>query len=291
MRRPALTALRAVWLTLPVTAGPGLDDALQGASGAVRWVAGVGLWATWAVALLALLVPRVASLTVLRIAVPAALAATIAAAVAGGVEAVDLLGVGAASVAVVLTLWPTVGDAMVDGSSYGPERRVPLRVPPSLAFGPAPLAVAIAVGGAVTGPLLLAAGQWVAGAIATVVGVALAAGAVRSLHGLARRFLVLVPGGVVVHDPMTLVDPVLLPKAALAAVGPAPADTDATDLTVGAGGLVLELRLLERLDVVLRRPGRGPDELTSTAAVLVDPTRPATFLTEARARHLPVPAP
>jgi hypothetical protein len=273
-----------VWLTLPLTAGPGLEDALAGPSESVRWTMTTGLWAGWAVGLLALLVPRIPSLTVLRLAAPAAVAAAAAAAVAGGVQAADVFGLVATSLAVALTLWPEVVDALVDGSSYGPERRLAVRVPPVLAAGPIPLATAIALAGIATGPLLLAAEQWVAGAVATVVGLALAALAVRSLHTVSQRFLVLVPGGVVVHDPMALVEPVLLPKASLAAVGPAVAGTEATDLTLGALGLVLELRLRRRVELVRRRSR----EVVTTDAVLVSPARPATFLAEAKDRHLPV---
>jgi hypothetical protein len=282
--RPALLALRVLWLSLPVTAGPGLDDALAGASGPVQATAAVGLWAAWAGGLLALLVPRVASLTAIRLLAPGAVVVTVAAAAAGGIEAVDLLGVGVATAVWVLSLWPDVADAMVDGSSYGPERRLPLRVPPALALGPAPLAGVVVLAGVATGPLLLAAEQWVLGAVVTVIGLGLAAAALRSVHALAQRFLVLVPGGVVVHDRLALADPVLLPKRSLASVGPAPADTDATDLTLGALGLVLELRLDRPSDLVLRRER----EVVHTAAVLVTPTRPATFLDEARERRLPV---
>jgi hypothetical protein len=251
-------------------------------------VAALGLWLAWAAVLLALLVPRIISLTVLRVALPALVAVTVAAAVRGGVEAVDLLAVTVAAVVVVVGAWPTVGADLVDGSSYGPERRLPLRVPPTIALGPAPLAVAALLAGLAAGPLLLAARQWVLGGLALVVGVSLAGLAARSLHGLSRRFLVFVPGGVVVHDPMTLVEPVLLPKGRLASIGPAPADSDAEDLTMGAGGLVMELRLQAPSDLVRRRPGRAPAEVVSTAAVLVAPTRSATVLAEAEERNLPV---
>ena len=288
MQPGALNLLRALWLTLPLTVGPAVEDALTGVSTPVGMVAALGLWLAWAAVLLALLVPRIISLTVLRVALPALVAVTVAAAVRGGVEAVDLLAVTVAAVVVVVGAWPTVGADLVDGSSYGPERRLPLRVPPTIALGPAPLAVAAVLAGLAVGPLLLAARQWVLGGLALVVGVGLAGLAARSLHGLSRRFLVFVPGGVVVHDPMTLVEPVLLPKGRLASIGPAPADTDAEDLTMGAGGLVMELRLQAPSDLVRRRPGRAPAEVVSTAAVLVAPTRSAAVLAEAEERNLPV---
>lgn len=288
MQPGALNLLRALWLTLPLSVGPAVDDALTGLSTPVSTVAALESWLAWAVVLLALLVPRIVSLTVLRVALPALVAVTVTAAVRGRIEAVDLLAVTVAAVVVVVGAWPTVGADLVDGSSYGPERRLPLRVPPTIAVGPAPLAVVVLLAGVTVGPLLLAARQWLLGGLALVTGVALAWVAVRSLHGLSRRFLVFVPGGVVVHDPMTLVEPVLLPKASLASVGPAPADSDAEDLTLGAGGLVMELRLQQPSELVRRRPGRAPAEVVSTAAVLIAPTRTAAVLAEARERNLPV---
>lgn len=265
-----------------------MEDALGGASTPVSWVVAVGLWLGWAIVLLALLVPRTVSLTVLRVGAPGLAVVSLIAAGRGGVDGLDLLAVTVAAVVLVVAAWPTVGADLVDGSSYGPEKRLPLRVPPSLALGPAPLAVAVVLLGVSVGPLFLAGEQWVLGVLVTLVGAGLAVLAARSLHALSRRFLVFVPGGVVVHDPLTLVDPVLLPKTALAAVGPAPADTDAEDLTMGAGGLVMELRLQQPSDLVRRRPGRAPDQSVTTAAVLVAPTRTAAFLTDARERNLPV---
>lgn len=288
MRPGALNLLRLLWLSLPVTMGPAVEDACGGSSDAVSGVVAVGLWLTWAAVLLALLVPRVVSLTVLRVGAPALVVVAVTAAVRGGVEGLDLLAVAVAALVLVVAAWPTVGAELVDGSSYGPERRLPLRVPPSLALGPAPLAVAVVLVGVSAGPLLLAAEQWALGVVVTVVGGGLAFLAARSLHALSRRFLVFVPGGVVVHDPLTLVDPVLMPKIGLASVGPAPADTDAEDLTMGAGGLVMELRLQQPSPLVRRRPGRTPDESVTTAAVLVAPTRTAAFLADARERNLPV---
>ncbi len=286
MRPGALNVLRVVWVTLPVTVGPAVEDAISGWSGPPRWTATIGLWAAWAGVLLALAVPRIVSLTVLRLGTPALLAVAVAAAVAGGVDGLDLLAVGVATATAVLTAWPTVAEALVDGSSYGPEHRFPLRVPPAVALIAAPVAVAVALAGVSVGPLLLAARQWVVGGLVTVVGLLAAGVATRSLHGLSRRFLVMVPGGVVVHDPLTLTDPVLLAKAALASVGPAPVDSDATDLTLGAGGLVLELRLRAPTD--LMRRARGAAEEVTTAAVLVCPTRPAAVLTDARSRGLTI---
>lgn len=286
----ALDLLRLLWLSLPVTVGPAVQDALDGVSSPVAWVAATSLWLAWAATLLALLVPRIVSLTALRVAAPGVLVVAVASALRDDVAAVDLVALAVAALVLVVALWPSVGADLVDGSSYGPERRLPLRTPPAIALGPAPLAVGVVLAAASVGPLLLAAGRWVPGVLATLVGAGLAALAVRSLHQLARRFLVFVPGGVVVHDPMTLAEPVLLPRTGLASVGPAPADTTAEDLTMGAGGLVVQLALQAPSELVRRTPGRAPDETVSTAAVLVAPTRPGVFLAEAEERRLPVGA-
>ena len=62
------------------------------------------------------------------------------------------------------------GAVFVNGSAYGDERRLPLRPPAALLLGPLELAWAVCVIGTVAGPLLLAAGSWIVGALALVVG-------------------------------------------------------------------------------------------------------------------------
>ncbi len=86
--------------------------------------------------------------------------------------------------------------------------------------------------------LLLAGGRWVVGGIVAVVGCFAAAVAGRALHGLARRWLVVVPAGLVIHDPL-LAWPTRCCSSVRRslALGPAPAEADdALDLTSGASG-------------------------------------------------------
>jgi hypothetical protein len=276
---------RVTWLVLPVLLGPAVGDALDDASRPVQVVASTGLWLGWAAVLVATLVPTTVSLTTLRVAAPAGVVAAMAAIVADGGSAATVVGLAGALVAALVAFWPGTGEAFVAGSSYGDERRMPLRVPGPLLAGPLVLVWAAAAGGVAAGPLLLAAQQWIAGAAVLAVGLPVAVVAIRSLHTLARRWLVFVPNGMVVHDPLALAEPVLLRRTDVRSFGPAPADTAALDLTRGALGLALEVTLAPPVLLVLAGGGRqGVSEATTAAALLVAPTRPGAVLAEARRR-------
>ncbi len=279
---------RATWALLPLLIGPALGDALSEHSLAVARTASLLAWGTWAGVLVAVLLPRTVSLTALRITAPAALGAASWAAIAGERGGTDLLAVAGASLAVVAAFAPTTGDVFVNGSAYGDERRLPLRVPAPLLFGPVVLAEVAAIAGPVAGPMLLAAEQWVAGAVVLAIGLPAAIVAVRALHGLARRWVVLVPAGLVLHDLHALVEPVLFPRRSIARLGPAPrATTAALDLTQGALGLALELDLQEPVDVAPRRADRSV-QVQAVDRLLFTPTRPGALLREASARRIPV---
>jgi hypothetical protein len=280
---------RATWALLPLLLGPALGDALGEHSLAVARTGSILAWTTWAAVLVAVLLPRTVSLTALRIAAPTALVVANWAALADDPGATDALAVTGAALALVAAFSPLTGDVFVNGSSYGDERRLPLRVPGALLFGPLPLAWAAAVAGPIAGPLLLAAGQWVAGGVVLAVGLAIAAVAVRALHGLARRWVVLVPAGLVLHDQHALVEPVLFPRASIRRLGPAHAEdvVVALDLTQRAFGLVLELELREPAQVSPRRPDKTV-QVESVERLLFTPTRPGALLSEATGRRLPV---
>jgi hypothetical protein len=272
--------LRAAWAALPFTAGPGLASALAGWAHPARTVATIGLWAGWGVVLVATLVPHPIGLTALRMAAPAALAA--AAAAASGVGAAWCV------LVVVLAYAPSTGMWSVNGPAYPNERRFPLRVPGWLLIGPLPVAWALAVGAPTTGALLLGERHWVAGGVALALGVPIAVILVRALHGLSRRWVVFVPAGLVIHDHLALRDPVLFMREMIETVGPAPAGTDALDLTLGAPGLAVELVLLEKVPMTLAGRGRQRGESGASAQLMFTPTRPGAVLAEARTRRLRV---
>jgi hypothetical protein len=198
----------------------------------------------------------------------------IAAAIADDASTLSALGAVLTTVAAaVLVADPAVAVASANGVAYGEERRFPLRTPPALYLGPIPAARLLAVGGIATGPLLLADGNIGWGVAALVLGVPLAFLAARSLQTLARRWLVIVPAGLVIVDAMTLADPLLVVRRQLRGVRALeptePVAPGAADLRLGATLGVAAVELDGSLDVVRAgRRGRGGDTVRSTALVV-----------------------
>lgn len=282
MRLPPLLPwiVRVLWATLPLTIGPAVAETLDPRSPAVRTTASVGLWGVWAVVVLATLVPHPLGLTALRMAAPAA----VVVALAGGPSAVA---VAAALLVCGVAFLPETAMPFVNGPAYPNERRYPLRPPGPLLLGSVEVAWLLALGLPMAGALLLAARQWVAGGAAVAFGVPVAAVLSRALHGLSRRWVVFVPAGVVVHDPLALTDPVLFQRKVVDVLRLAPADTDSLDLTKGAFGPALELVLTEKVPTVLTKPGDRAGNAGASARLLIAPTRPGAVLAEAARRRLP----
>jgi hypothetical protein len=280
--------MRALWLVQPLVCGPTYAAALDDRIESLQIGASVALWLVWGLVLGATFVPQVMTLTAVRIVIPAAVAALAWAAIAGHADALTFVGLVVTGLAAVAALLPTTGDVFTNGSSYGDERRMPLRPPGVLLLGPIELAWAVVVVGACAGPLLLLAHQWIVGGVATLIGVPLAVVATRALHGLARRWIVFVPAGMVLHDAMAVADPVLFARRSIGGLGPAPVDTDAHDLTLGALGLALEVRVDPAVPVTFGRLARGEGEAATLDAVLFTPSQPGELLREARRRRIRV---
>lgn len=281
-----LTLTRVVWATLPVTVGPAAVAAVDARSTPVRIVVATWLVAIWFAALVALVVPRPFGLTVLRIAAPVAPGTAVWAVLAGaGGVPVRALALAAGAVAFALAVGAPVATWCVEGSAYGDERRFPLRTPPALVVTLVPAAVALLVAGSILGPLLLAVGRWVPGLAALVLGAAVGFAAFRSLHLLSRRFVVLVPAGIVVADPMTLTDPFLFVRehvVELTSIPDGRAPEGALDLRLGAVFGSVALHLDGDAPLTLRR--RSTSVPAASSRVLVTPVRRGELL-EAAARR------
>jgi hypothetical protein len=227
---------------------------------------------------------------VLRVIAPVALLLAVVAA-PGTTSGRAMLVVAGTAVAAGLAFTPDVGYRFVNGAAYGEERRYPLRIPPALLLGPVPVAVVLLAAGVVSGPLLLADERWVAGIVAVAVAVPVVRAAARSVYALSQRWAVLVPAGIVLKDPLTLVDPVLFPRDKIASLRPLPFATapaeDILDLRLGAasGSLVLELTEDAQLFRVRGRQRGG--EAVKARRLAFSPRQSDTLMTEAATRKKP----
>lgn len=278
-------AFRAVWASLPFAAAPALAQVFSDASRAVQLVGSAGLWLGWIVVLTASLVPTTISLTVVRLVSPGAVVAAFVSSTRRASSIAIVSAVLVAIVAVSLAYSAEFGGVFVQGSAYGDETRFLLRPPGPLVVGPLPLGWALAATAIISGPLLLAARSYVLGAAVTAFGVALTWIFGRRCHRLARRFLVLVPVGIVVHDHLVLSDTSMFRKSDVASVGLALDKTEAADLTGKALGNAVEIALKDFDTVVLAGTPKKPGGTAlHVLSVLVSPSRPGRVLTEAARR-------
>lgn len=279
---------RVAWIVVAVLGGAAIESALDGRSEPVTWTATVLAWTGWAVVALALAVVSTLSLTVTRVGAPLALAAAVAAALLGaGVTDVVFLAVPAA-ITVASVGSAEFGRHFVQASAYGDEFRFPLR-PPAAAGAAAVVAWIVWAPTIVAGPLLLAAEQWVVGGLLSLVALVGLVLLAPRWHRLSRRWFVLVPAGVVIHDPVVLADTLALRTAQVASIGLAPADTGAADLTGPASGYALEVATTESVTAVYAYTPTEPNgRAIHLRAFLVAPSRPGQALRTARDRELPV---
>lgn len=275
--------LRGTWAALPVSASS-FGEALSDSSRAVQIVALVGLWGGWALGLLALLVPTATSLTAARLLTPLAPVVAVMSLIAGGSEVLGIVALALALAATAIVFTGEIGEMFVQGSAYGAERRLPLRPPaplvPALVVFWGVLATAV-----LAGPLLLAATSWVLGGVASVLAVLLALVLVPRLLLLANRWLVIVPAGLVVHDPLLLADTFMVPASAVARLSLAEVDTEAADVTGNALGHAVEIGLRDFDKIVLAPDRQNPGgRALHVRAILVSPTRPGRALAAWAAR-------
>jgi hypothetical protein len=274
--------LRLLWLLTGLAGSAALDGAVDSGTGATvaRVVLGVG----WVVGVAAMTVPAVRSLTVVRAIVPLAVPATIAMWIGGAGDTDAVLAIGVAALAAVVSCSADLGRAFVQASAYGAEDRHLLR-PPAAYLAAALLSWVLAAAGLTVGVGLLAAERWAVGVPVAAVGLGVAGWSMPRWHRLSRRWFVIVPVGVVVHDQLVLAETLMLRRADIRALRLAPADTDAADLTGPAGGHAIEISTTAPVTVVF---AGTPDERGGRAihltACLVAPSRPGRALAAAARR-------
>ncbi len=288
LEKLGLWPARITWFLLPFVAGPGLTSGLDGRSGPVQAVAEIMMWGAWFAGLVCLLAPSTVSLTVLRIVAPGSIVAAVLVLRDGKVDTgLGLLALVWCALATGAAFLSITGDAMVNGSAYGPERRLALRPPASLLLGPIVFSWGLLAFSAIAGPLLLAAKNWVLGIVVTALAGALSYFVGRSLHQLSRRWIVFTPAGFVIHDYFVLAESILLRRQDIAELGPAPAEPRGSlDISGGSPGLALQIEAKEPLSVVVR-DGRSAGAVDSVRLIF-SPTLPGQLLREARVRGITI---
>ena len=282
-------AARAAWLLVAVLGGQAIGGALEERTRPVQLVGTVGAWIGWALGAGALAVTGLVPLTLVRTVVPASLVIAGAAVLFGAEPGQTVSLVVPALIATAFVGSAELGRVYIQSSAYGDERRFGLRPPIGYLAAAAAswLATAVAV---VVAPLAWAANAWIVAAATSAVAIAGLVVLPVRWHQLSRRWLVLVPAGVVVHDPVVLNDTLMLPAGTVASVTlgrPVFGPDSAADLTGPTPGVAIEIALTGPTTAVLAATPRNP---TGTAihlsALIVSPTRPGAVIAAARERHL-----
>lgn len=278
---------RAAWIVFPITTGAAFNNVFQPWSRAPGIVAAVLLWIAWFAGLVALLAPRPWGFTILRVVAPAAVALAVASAWSSPWYT-STLAIISALVALIFALSSAVAHACAASTAYGPEQRFPLRVPIALLAGPLPVSVVAVAAGIACGPLLIANGSIVVGIGALVAGALIVGVLARSLTAVDRRWIVLVPAGLVVVDPLTFPEPVLLPREHIASIRRSPVETLADDSReIRAGGPGPVLITCREPGTFIRRSGRGRVTVEADR-IRVSPLRPRLVLRAAGAHRIAV---
>ena len=283
----ALWSLRVVWVGLAVVGSLAIADATEGRGAPAGTVTAVSWWLVVGVVLVATLVPGVLSLAVVRMS---AILGVGASAVTLATGASPTLGGAMAALAVATTavaLSAEAGEAFVQGSAYGAEVRFPLR-PPAALVPAAVVSTLLWVATVVSAVVLLADRQWALGVAIAALGCASTWWVLRAHVRLGRRWLVLVPAGLVVHDEAILGETLMVQRTNLRMVRLALADTQAADLTGPCGGHALEVTVGEMELAVLRSmPGRPQGGAIHVQSFLVAPSRPGRVLRAIADRRMP----
>jgi len=250
--RVPVWVVRVSWVLLAVVPGP-VGDALADSGRTAQIAFTAAAWVVWAIGVGACAWLSPVSLTAVRTVAPVAvIGVVVATLVRPGLADAPLLwplvGIALAVAATCAAFLPDYAAAHVQASAYGNERRLPLRVPvPQVA--PMLLAWVVMVA-AVAGFLFSLAGEiW-----GLAVPAGLAAGALTwlvttRLHRFSRRWLVIVPAGIVVHDHLLLAETFMVKSNTVTSVRLADAPGESLDLSGVARGnlLVVTLRDAENL--------------------------------------------
>ena len=277
----ALTGLwgpRLLWVAVGGCGAWSIGDAVDGRSAAVRTTVTIFAWSLWGVGVVALVVPATLGLTVMRMLTVAACAAAAISWIGGAAPAPGGAFVAAALICAVFVGGAGFGQQCVQGSAYGDEHRFLLR-PPAAFLLPIAVAGGLWTAATLAAPLLLASRQWIIGIPVAIVACLLTWLLLPRFNTLSRRWLVIVPAGVVVHDQVVLAETLMVPRRDLDGITLALAGTEAADLTGPAAGHAVEVALREMATALLAPSKDAPRGSTiHLRSFIVAPTRPGAAL-------------
>jgi hypothetical protein len=251
-RKITVWLVRLAWVLLAVVPAP-VGAAVADSDRTARVVLTVAAWVLWSIGVIAVAWMSPMSLTAIRTVAPGAVIGLVVSTLArpGLADAAilwPLVSIALAVVAFFGAFLPDYAAAHVQASAYGSERRLPLRVPvPQIA--PIVLTWVLATG-SVTAFLLALAGEvWWLAAVSGAVAGALTWLASTRLHRFARRWLVIVPAGIVVHDHLLLAETFMVKTHDVTSVRLVDSPGEALDLSGITRGalLVVSLRDAENL--------------------------------------------
>jgi hypothetical protein len=279
--RVFVVALAAV---MAVAIGRAAHDRTDGAA-----VVALAVWALIVFTLvLAAVVPGPLSLTVVRVLTPATVPATIAVWALGSGAFWGVASLATAVITTMVGLSAEAAEALVQGSAYGREQRLPLRTPVIMLL-PMLLIWSVWCSVLLGAVLELGGRQWLIGGVLAVLAVALGWLLGQRFHAFSRRWLVVVPAGLVVHDPVVLAETLMVQRTNVAVAHLAPVDTEAADLTGPAAGHALEIVLRDMELVVLAKSAtESKGKALHVQSILVAPTRPGRALAALAAGKIPV---
>lgn len=281
-------AARLVWVAVVLTGAIAIDQSLAGADDVAQVITPIIWWLLAAGTVVALVVPSPSGLTAVRSSAPLVVALALGAAIAGADTVWAAAFLATSMVAVGVAMSAEFASVMVQGSAYGSEHRFPLRPPVAVLLPVAVTWVAWAAC-ATSGVLLLAHSVVAAGALLTAVAVAGGILLFPRFDRLSRRWLVLVPAGLVVHDPLVLGETLMVQRPGLERIGLAPADTQAADLSGPAAGHLIEVVLRDMALAVFAASAEHPKgRAIHVQSYLVAPSRPGRALAALAAARFPV---
>jgi hypothetical protein len=273
-----LWGARVLWVATAVAGALSLSQASRHLTTVPHFILVTAWWLAMAAVLLALIVPGPTSLTITRVVAPVALPSVILTWLGGGPAATAATATALAAASAVLLSSAELAELLVQGAAYGDERRLPLRTPAGVK-----VAATVVWAAWCASTLGAAAALWHR-SWALAIFLALIAGALKLLtltrmQRLSNRWLVLVPAGVVVHDPLVLGETLMVQRSNLRSAALALADTDAADITGPAAGMAIEIAVHEMVTAIFPASQEHPTgRAVHMAAFLVSPSRPGRAL-------------